>query len=275
MSKIRRPVSTHPHKIQEIALGNMTKAPLAQREFRAAWADYMKANFDIDAFGVPILSWREGKYYIIDGQHRIEALKAFLGAGWEIQKIECLVYQGLDLQAEAKLFLYYNHTRHVPIYEKFQKALTAKLPDETAVDQIVHDESLVISTEPGGISAVGTLLRVYRRSDHEVLSKVLRTIRDAFGDAGFESVVMDGLGHLYQRYNGALEERLVIDRLANTRGGVKGLLGRADTLRLQTRNSRAHCVAAAVIDIMNATRAGGKRLPSWWKKTAEQSVAAT
>lgn len=233
----------------------------------------MHANFDIDAFGIPVLSWREGKYYIVDGQHRIEAMKKWLEKGWEIQKIECLVYQGLDLQQEAKLFLDYNNKRNVPVYEKFQKALTAKLPDETAVDQVVRDEKLAISTETGGISAVGTLLRVYRRSDHEVLSKVLRTIRDAFGDAGFEAVVMDGLGHLYQRYNGALDEQLVTERLANTRGGVKGLLGRADTLRLQTRNSRAHCVAAAVIDIMNATRMSGKRLPSWWKKTADEQAA--
>jgi hypothetical protein len=51
------------------------------------------------------------------------------------------------------------------------------------------------------------------------------------------------------------------------RGGVKGLLQRAEHYRLTTGNYKTHCVAAAVVETYNSGR-GGKHLTSWWKDAA-------
>lgn len=63
---------------------------------------------------------------------------------------------------------------------------------------------------------------------------------------------------------GDLDDARLVQRLASAHGGVNGLLGKAETLRKSTGNVRAHCVAAAAVEINNSGR-GGKKLPSWWK----------
>lgn len=266
MSKQRSTTHHKPFKLQELPLGKLTTNPRTQREMKIHRVDYLVANFDLDYFGAPVVSWRKGNYYILDGQHRVEAIKQWLGAGWEIQKIECRVYQGLTEIEEADMFDRLNDALNVSSFDKFRVRVTAGREVESSIDKIVRSEKLVISRDkvPGAVSAVGTLVRVYTRSDGETLQRALRIIRDAFGDSGFEAQVIDGIGHLCQRYNGSLDEAVAVARLSETRGGVKGLLGKATVLHKQTGNARSICVAAAAVDIINSYR-GGKKLPSWWK----------
>lgn len=136
-------------------------------------------------------------------------------------------------------------------------------------------EGLRISRDkvPGAIGAVNTLRRVYVRSNEETLAKSLRLIRDSFGDAGFEASIIDGMGHLIQRYNGLIDEKTASTQLGAVHGGVKGLLNRAAKLHEQTGGTRGHCVAAAAVDIINSSR-GGKKLPSWWKMQDSKPEAA-
>src|SRR5581483_3839785 len=48
-----------------------------------------------------VVSCRDGCYYIMDGRHRFEALKRWLGTGWEEQQIQCWVATGLTEKEEA------------------------------------------------------------------------------------------------------------------------------------------------------------------------------
>jgi hypothetical protein len=275
MSTKRSTAHHRPYRIQEVPVGKMCTSRRAQRDLNPHRVDELVADFDLDQFGQPVVSWRDGHYYIIDGQHRVDALKRWLGKGWEIQKIECRVYQGLNEAEEADMFDRLNNVLIVSSYDKFKIRVTAGREAELAIAKVVKEENLVISRDeiPGAVSAVGTLVRVFNRSDAEVLARALRIIRDAFGDTGFKAPVIDGIGHLCQRYNGALEEKYAIEKLSVTRGGVNGLLGKAAVLHQQTGNSRSQCIAAAAVDIINAHRTTGtKRLPSWWKAPKEEAV---
>lgn len=278
MSNPKRSTTHHrAYRTQEVPVGKMITSRRVQRDLKLHRVDYLVANFDLDDFGQPVVSWRDGHYYIIDGQHRIEALKVWLGKGWEIQKIECRVYQGLTEAEEADMFDRLNDVLIVSSFDKFKVRVTAGREAESIIDKVVRSENLVISRDeiPGGVSCVGTLVRVFTRSDANVLARSLRIIRDAFGDPGFKSQVIDGIGHLCQRYNGALDERVAVEKLAETRGGVNGLLGKATVLHKQTGNSRAQCVAAAAVEIINAHRVTGtKRLPSWWKAQKDEAAEA-
>lgn len=254
--------------IKHVPLGKMhITSRHAQREkLNESRVDYLVSRFDFDQFGMPVLSERDGEFYIIDGQHRIEALKRWLVTDWESSTIPCYVYEGLTEAEEAEKFLSMNDALPVNAYDKFRVSVSAGRPDEVHIHNIVLGAGLCISRDAvsGAVSCVGTLKRAYTMSDGNTLARALRIARDSFGDAGFQSLVVMGLSHLCHRYNGVLDEGVATTRLGSVHGGVNGLLNRAEVLHQKMGRPKAHCVAAAAVDIINAKR-GGKKLPSWWK----------
>lgn len=248
-------------------LGNARVVQDAQRPLNQKKVAMLMAEFDIDHIGIPIVSERDGFFYIIDGQHRIEALKQWLGDGWQDQQILCHVYHDLDESEEAEKFLRHNDARAVSAFDKFRTGVTAGRELEVQVKRVVESQNLCVSNGgvPGSISCVTTLCKVYKNGGAETLARTLRIVRDAYGDAGLEQAVISGIGLLCERYNGLLDEKTAVHKLSDAHGGVAGLLGQAEVLRRQTGTDKANCVAAAAVDIINAKR-GGKKLPSWWKQ---------
>jgi hypothetical protein len=248
-------------------MSRMTVNPLAQRDVNEARVDKLVAEFDLEQFGAPTVNHRDGHYFVIDGQHRVEALKKWFGDGrWEDQQIQCWTYEEMSEEEEADVFLKLNDTLSVSAFAKFRVGVQAGRLEESDVDRVVRAQGLRVSLDhsDGAIRAVGTLMRLYHRAGPEALGRTLRIVRDSYGDPGLEAAVIDGLGLLCHRFNGELNDEQMVKRLGSTMGGVSALLGKAETLKKKTGNPRAHCVAAAAVEIHNAGR-GGRKLPSWWK----------
>jgi hypothetical protein len=251
-----------------VPIAKMRVNPLAQRELNNARVDKLASEMELEQLGNPTVSQRDEWFYIIDGQHRVAALKKWLGdGGWEDQSIQCWAYEGenaLSEEEEAEVFLKQNDTLTVATFEKFRIGIKSGRPEETDIDRIVRAQALRISRERGNgaIMAVGTLRKVYRLGP-AVLARTLGIIRDAYGDRGLEAPVIEGLGLLCSRYNGELDDVAAIERLGKAHGGVNGLTNGAEDLRQKTGWARAHCVAAAAVSIYN--RGKGKKLQPWAK----------
>lgn len=248
-----------------IPLGKTKISTMGQRDFNPAWADFLAQNMDIEDLGNPELNERDEAFYVMDGQHRIAALKIWLGEGWEGQKIQCWVTVGLTEKQEAETFLRLNNTLHMNSFQKFKVAIRAGRLVELEIQRVVLSTGLCISKSKvmGAVKCVSALVNLYKKSGPVNLGKTLRIIRDAYGDPGLGSHTIQGIGLLCHRYDGVLEEPRTISALGNAHGGVNGLLGMAEQIRQKTGNQKAHCVAAAAVEIINRKR--GKKLPSWWK----------
>lgn len=111
---------------------------------------------------------------------------------------------------------------------------------------------------------------VYDRSGDTVLGQVVRTINLGFGGdpRAFDSAVIQGLGLVYNRYNGQTNEKELGARLGELRQGARELLRKAEAIRTRTGNQKQQCVAAAVVDIYNRSLGprAKDRLASWWKE---------
>ena len=248
-----------------VPLNRMRVNEAAQRSFNLTWATELASAFSLEGMGNLTVNQRGEWWHIIDGQHRAAALKMWLGDGnWNEQTVECRTYKELTDEQEAELFLRLNDRLRTASFDEFRVAVKAGRETESEVDRLVRDAGLVISRTKGGISATGTLMRVYRRGGPEVLARTLAVIRQSYGEAGFESAVIDGIGLFLQRYSSQISDDKVTAKLSAAAGGALGLINRANQLRLQTGSHKSQCVAAAVVDIANRG-SGGRKLPSWWR----------
>jgi hypothetical protein len=246
-----------------VRIADMHVNERAQRELRPGWAAQIAAEFDPDRFMPPLVSLRDAKHYVIDGQHRIEAMRIM---GWDDQQVQCHVFEGLSEAEEADLFLWHNNRKTVGAYEKFMIATVAGRPVECDIERIVLANGLKIASTigDGAIKAVGALRKVYTTAGPTTLGRALRIIRDAYGDEGLDGKIIEGFGLLCSRYNGSLDDPHATAQLRNARGGLGALKSKAGLAMKQTGRPYSHCIAAAAVELINAGSPRTKKLPNWW-----------
>ena len=234
--------------------------PTAQRGFIIGHASKLAAEFDPDKFGIPLVSDRGDKLHVVDGQHRVEALRIM---GWGDQQIQCWVFEGLTIAQEADLFLGHNNSKAVQSYDKFRTAVTAGHEIECDINRIVLMKGLKIARSgEGAIKSTEALKRVYKLGP-DVLAKVLHIASESYGDAGLQGFVIVGIGLLCGRYGDELQSSVAIDRLGGARGGLSALETKAYSLNKSTGHPLPECIAGAATHIINGGR-GANKLPNWW-----------
>jgi hypothetical protein len=265
-------------KVRPVSIAEMRVPPagITQRKFNKAQAEGYAANMDLDKLGIPIVNLRGGIYWILDGQHRIEALKMFFAPS-DPGQIQCEVYEDLTDAEMADIFLGRDDRRAINFFEKFQVACTAGRSRESDIRRTIEAQGLKVSQtkEPGCVGAIGSCGKVYDIGGANVLGQALRVISHAFGadPKAFEGHLIQGLGLVFNRYNGKTNERRLVQQLTTYQHGARGVLQRAEAQRERTGNSKSHCVAATLVDIYNkgAGPRASDRLPSWWKTDATRS----
>jgi hypothetical protein len=251
-----------------VPISDMEVSPMAQREYKQWRVDHLLAIFDPEQIGTPVVNHRDGKFFLIDGQHRVAAMKA---VGWGDQSVECEVYDGLSEAEEAEMFLKRNDTLAVTAFDKFRIGVRAGRHPEVDVDRIIRSQGLrVARSGPGAIKAPATLVKVYSAHGGAVLTAALGVAHAAYGDLGLESRVVHGLSLMLSRYNDGLVD---LERLATQLGGihlgVDGLIQAAWKIREKSGTAFTVAIAAAAVDAYNQGLASRKRLTSWWRSEGD------
>lgn len=249
--------------MQWIAVSDMEVSPLAQRTLRPAHVSNLAAKFNPDRLGHPTVNRRDGRVFVVDGQHRAEAMK-LLDMGGRL--ILCETYEGLTEQQEAVMFLELNEDLPVSAFEKFRISVTAGRAEACQINDIVIAAGLKIAQtkDDGSVGCVTTLADIFRKGGEECLARTLVIILEAYGYDGLDNQVIAGVGLLLQRYGKILDNSRAIAALSAAPAGSYGLLQKARVLRRQYGKSLKICVAAAATETINAPK-GGRKLPDWWR----------
>lgn len=263
-------------KVRPVAISEMRVPPagITQRKLNRSQAEGYAANMDLDKLGIPIVNLRGGIYWIVDGQHRIEALKLFFAPA-DPGTIQCEVYENLTDAEMADIFLGRDDRRPINVFEKFSVACTAGRQRESDIRRTIEAQGLKISQtkEPGCVGAISSCAKVYDLAGPNVLGQAMRAIRDSFGadPKAFDAQLIQGLGLVFNRFNGRTNEKHMVQQLAHVRNGARGVLQLAEAQRERTGTSKAHCVAATIVDVYNKGVGPRQkdRLPSWWKVVGE------
>lgn len=258
-------------KFGMVPIAALNVDPEAQRGVSMSWVKARVHSFDPDQVGYILTNKRaSGKLYIVDGQHRVELMRAI---GWSDQNIPAEIFEGLSQAEEAKLFNARNDRKAVTPFDKFRISVTAGNPEACDIDRIVREHGLVVSKEQqdGHVTAVASLQRVYRgggitsaKEGPAALRKALTVLVQSWGKqaSSVNGEVVSGLGLLFLRYNGTVSDKDLIKKLSPFPGGSPGLLGKGRAMRELRGRPVAHCIASLLVDLYNKGRKGGK-LDAW------------
>lgn len=258
-------------KFGMVNIADLHVDPDAQRQLSPGWVKARVPKFDVDQLGYIVVNKRpNGQLYIVDGQHRVELMRA---VGWGDQKIHAECFDGLTQAEEATLFNARNDRKAVRLYDKYRVNITAKNHEACAIDAIVRQCGLIVSDQShdGHLTAVDALYKVYNgggiaspAEGPAALTKALRVLVKAWGKqaSSVNGKVVQGVGLVFLRYNGTINESELAKKLAPFPGGAPGLLGKGRSDQELRGRPLHHCIAGLVVDIYNKGRRTGK-LDAW------------
>ncbi|MGN0661847.1 MAG: DUF6551 family protein [Faecalibacterium sp.] len=186
-----------------------------QRGIQRKRVELIAANFNEYVANEPKVSFRDGRFILIDGQHTTEG--RILRNNGEDLPVLCKVYTGLTVEQEALLFAEQTG---------FSAPLTAGIRLRAKVmggDEIARAflaatlrAGLVIDYSqqhgPYRIGCVGTAFRLYKRMGEKIYCESLKLLVDAWEDKpdSLRAEVLRGMMHFVELYYGEFNgERLI------------------------------------------------------------------
>lgn len=191
-----------------------------QRPLDEALVRKIVARWNPNLMNLPKVSHRDGKYYVFDGQHTIEALK--LKNNGKDLDIVCRIYSGMTYEDEARLFAAQNGiSKNVTTMQKLRALYEAKDPDVVRVTDIVIEYGYADPIKnnsgncPNGFRTIPTALKIYEKCGEGRLRQVLSVITKAWGNdkEGCRSGILQGVNIVLSLYMGEVKEADIVKTL--------------------------------------------------------------
>ena len=165
------------------------------------------------------VSYRDGKYYVYDGQNRLEALKQ-LNGGNDVDVL-CFVHYGMTAEDEAYLFATQDDdVIRVTLEDKYNALYFSGDSEMVDLKRICESCGLECNFKRNGsenrkINCYKEILTIYKNFGEARLRKVLTTIVAAWnGEAdSLISGIIGGMNLFIQKYEGEYDEKKLIQRL--------------------------------------------------------------
>jgi hypothetical protein len=260
-------------KIEYMKVDELTRdVEINVRPIDEARAKRYAADFDIDALGVIEVSRRtNGTNIILDGQHRVEALRFM---GWNGEKIPCKVHTGLTREQEARKFINLNTQVAIKFLDRFLSRITAKDKIVIAITEIVRQNGYVVdrTSRDGVIVAAKVLEDIYtgknqkiRGANPKALHGTLHAVTEAWGRTtnAVNASVLGGIGAFLLRYGDEVKLDRLIQKLKGISGGPQGLINRGRGKRELHGGNLASGIGHYLTDEYNAGLRGTSRLLAW------------
>lgn len=260
------------HRHVRVRADELAIHPNAQRAIIKAHLKYLTTHMNLDAIGTvhcvryPIN--RIEKLWVVDGQHRIQAL---LDLGFGEWIVDVMLHEDVTDDAGANLlFLELNTRKQQTSFQKYSAAVRAGIPDAVGVANVCAAHRIAVRASTGDRCAacVDKLRRIWNYDLGISLDMTLDVINTAWGSTSdsMEGVIVEGLGMVIHKFGATASHGGLIDyaalttKLSKYPGGANGLHGQAKARVRYRRSSVARCVYEIIIETYNAGRRGKSRL---------------
>ena len=171
-------------ELRNLAVGVLEIDHGYQRPLNIGWAKWIASNFNPDVVNIIQVSYRDGHYYVIDGQHTITGIK--LKFRDENYPVACKIYYGLDETEESKLFHDFNKQKKSISAADMLKSQAA-YGDEEVRSFLDHTRDAGFIIEPGkrancryGIQAVKKAQTCFKTLGPEQYDRMLSLLKQTW-----------------------------------------------------------------------------------------------
>lgn len=221
-----------------------------QRPINEAKIGRILKHYDENLVNPPKVSYRDGKYYVFDGQHTVAAVRIH-NEGNDTD-ILCKVYRGLSFEQEVSLFIQQTgESSPVSVKEKLYARLSAGDNDVVEMDRAVKNAGLKISWKNNGqatgtIVAASALWSAYKRLGSVNFASMLEDMRDAWdGDpTSLRGEIITGMSRFYAAYTGDFKRDLLVKKLSKTAPELIIREGKLTGIGVSTGTSYAKAILA-------------------------------
>ena len=183
-ARARQQMATQPNWTTRLINSSQLKSKQNyQRNINTAFVQKIVSEFDPNKVDPVHVSYRDGKYYIIDGQHTVAALE--IANGNKPVDVICIVHKGMTYTDEASYYVEQYEKKHRHTYNEMTMAryeAGEKLPCELALKvknvggRLPYDKSTKTGMKIGAVKKVTTLYQ--KDSDHTILA--IKCLIDAY-----------------------------------------------------------------------------------------------
>lgn len=243
-------------KIIWLSVRELLPHPKVQRTFSEAWAKEIADTLDPDKIDIIAVVRDRGHYYVVDGQHRVAAVKMALG---EDQRVQCQVFDDADTAKAADVFLGRNSRLGVRSIDKFLQRVNRGDDAPKAISGILKRYGLNISLKRGTnvVQATAACEAVYRKNP-ATFEHTIGVLHQAWGGEpdAYNGELLRGVGAALV-WNPDIDHANLSERLATTT--PTAVLAKASVLRDTQAMSKTNATADVVIGLYNR---GRRRLAS-------------
>lgn len=258
MTEVSKQEILNKFKEDLVSVGKLeVRYPDAQQPFVPKHAKYIADHFNWELVELVKVSgpFKDGKYHIIDGQHRVDAVLQKYGV---TESIPARIYPQMNKAECAELFRLINDNRRRPRrLDLFRTAVTAGAEPESTIWKVTKQAGYTIG--PKHITAVGGLETVHRMGGELLLAETLTIIREVWGadlTQKPDAPILLAFGRFLSEYPDASRNRLVTN-VAKTYNPVR-LLGTMKSVAQMERCSSTVAGLTTLVRVYNTGLKQGK-----------------
>ena len=215
-----------------------------------------------------VVSYRDGRYNLVDGQHRVCAMRKKNG-GKDVTAL-CRVYHGLTYEQEAELYYKLDRAKGHLRLSHATKALVESGADAEIIEikRLLEGAGFVWALdkptgEPFEIEATRAVINAYRLLGGAAFSRLLVLLDSTWHGASISlrASMLSGMALFLKTYETELDDRTFIKRLSAVDPEEIIRRGKMDF----STNKAALRFARVILEKYNSQQRGGRKLPYRFK----------
>lgn len=226
------------------------------RPVKRSHVNNIKRNFCPDMVQPAIVSFRDGKYWIVDHQHQTQAIYERNGNDPNTP-IRCDVRKGLSYEQEAELYYRLNTGQVKLTFNDKMKGLVES-KDQTALEFRFAVEAcgyVIGGGMSNSLNAISTAWKIFKKPDGaDKLTKILTITQACWPDnvKGVHTDIINGLSLFLDYHGGEFKQERLIKALASI--NPKTLVSKASSYYKQMDSksfTKPYCMYSMMINLYN------------------------